>query len=145
MARSRPNRHIERKKSEDEDGCCVGTIDTCTYYCGPACPFTAVNAIVLARWQPSRSVPVAVAVDPAAPRPDGRIAAVLYGAVRHYRTRVSPARPACCPYTPSCSTYAIKALHRHGAIRGTRLIVARLLRCRPGAARRRGQSDPVPL
>lgn len=81
------------------------------------------------------------AADPAAPVPDGVAAAALYGAVRHYRTQVSPTRRACCPYTPSCSTYAVKALHRHGAVRGARLTVGRLLRCRPGT---RGGSDPVP-
>ncbi|WP_406194268.1 membrane protein insertion efficiency factor YidD [Kitasatospora sp. NBC_01560] len=81
--------------------------------------------------------------DPAAPAPGGFAAGVLYGAVRYYRTEVSPKRPACCPYTPSCSTYAVQALHRHGAVRGARLTVGRLLRCRPGAARR-GGADPVP-
>ncbi|MFF3691051.1 membrane protein insertion efficiency factor YidD [Streptomyces sp. NPDC002187] len=68
----------------------------------------------------------------------------MYGAVRHYRVAVSPRRPACCPYTPSCSTFAVKALHRHGALRGALLTLGRLLRCRPGAARRRGFHDPVP-
>ncbi|WP_307128754.1 membrane protein insertion efficiency factor YidD [Streptomyces sp. B1I3] len=82
--------------------------------------------------------------DRAAPRPDGRAAGALYEVVRRYRTRVSPLLPACCPYTPSCSTCAVKALHRHGALRGGRLVLARLLRCRPGAARRRGFHDPVP-
>ncbi|MEV8362245.1 membrane protein insertion efficiency factor YidD [Streptomyces niveus] len=50
---------------------------------------------------------------------------------------ISPARPPCCPYTPSCSTYAVKALHRHGALRGGFLVLGRLLRCR-------GRRDPVP-
>ncbi|MFE9999831.1 membrane protein insertion efficiency factor YidD [Streptomyces avermitilis] len=52
--------------------------------------------------------------------------------------------PACRPYTPSCSTYALKALHRHGALRGGRLVPGRFLRCRLGAARRQGSHDPVP-
>ncbi|OKK07001.1 hypothetical protein AMK26_12040 [Streptomyces sp. CB03234] len=82
--------------------------------------------------------------DPAAPRPPGRAAAALYAAVRHYRVTISPTRPPCCPYTPSCSTYAVQALHRHGALRGALLTAARLLRCRPRAARRRGFRDPVP-
>ncbi|KQV04779.1 hypothetical protein ASE03_11450 [Kitasatospora sp. Root187] len=68
-------------------------------------------------------------------------AAALYGAVHHYRTRISPTRRACCPYTPTCSTYAVQALHRHGAVRGARLTAGRLLRCRPGT---RGGQDPVP-
>ncbi|MEU9339352.1 membrane protein insertion efficiency factor YidD [Streptomyces sp. NPDC048290] len=82
--------------------------------------------------------------DHAAPRPAGRLAGALYEGVRQYRTKVSPTRPACCPYTPTCSTYAVKALHQHGALRGARLTLGRLLRCRPGAARRRGFHDPVP-
>ncbi|MFC5665117.1 membrane protein insertion efficiency factor YidD [Kitasatospora misakiensis] len=82
--------------------------------------------------------------DPAAPPPRGLAAAVLYGAVHHYRTEISPKRPACCLYTPSCSTYAVQALHRHGAVRGARLTAGRLLRCRPAAARRRNGVDPVP-
>ncbi len=57
-----------------------------------------------------------------------------------YRERVSPTRPPCCPLTPTCSTYGLEALHVHGAVRGTRLILARLRRCRPGA----GGHDPVP-
>ncbi|MET8701238.1 membrane protein insertion efficiency factor YidD [Kitasatospora sp. NPDC058032] len=82
--------------------------------------------------------------DPAAPPPRGLAAGMLYGAVRHYRAEISPNRPACCPYTPTCSTYAVQALHRHGALRGARLTAGRLLRCRPGAARRGGGVDPVP-
>ncbi|MFF8770509.1 membrane protein insertion efficiency factor YidD [Kitasatospora sp. NPDC015120] len=82
--------------------------------------------------------------DPAAPPPRGLVAGVLYGAVHHYRTEISPGRAACCPYTPTCSTYAVQALHRHGALRGARLTAGRLLRCRPGAARRGGGVDPVP-
>lgn len=83
------------------------------------------------------------AADPSAPAPAGFAAGVLYGAVRYYRSEISPRRPACCPYTPSCSTYAVQALHRHGAVRGARLTAGRLLRCRPGTARR-GGADPVP-
>ncbi|MFJ8045439.1 membrane protein insertion efficiency factor YidD [Kitasatospora sp. NPDC096147] len=77
-----------------------------------------------------------------APRlPGGRAAAFMNGAVEHYRTRISPTRPACCPYTPTCSTYAVQALHRHGALRAARLTAGRLRRCRPGTA---GGHDPVP-
>ncbi len=57
-----------------------------------------------------------------------------------YRTRVSPTRPPVCRFTPTCSTYGLEALHRHGALRGGWLTVRRLRRCRPGA----GGGDPVP-
>jgi putative membrane protein insertion efficiency factor len=131
----------KRKKDEDEDGCCIGCCDTYTGYSN-CCPSTWIGALLL--WAVRPSGASYSATDPAAPRPSGRAAAALYAAVRHYRATVSPARPPCCPYTPSCSTYAVQALHRHGAVRGTLLTAARLLRCRPGAARRRGFRDPVP-
>ncbi len=57
-----------------------------------------------------------------------------------YRTRISPTRPPVCRLTPTCSTYGLEALRRHGLLRGGWLTAARLHRCRPGA----GGSDPVP-
>ncbi|WP_406858944.1 membrane protein insertion efficiency factor YidD [Streptomyces sp. HUAS MG47] len=129
-----------KRKESGEEGCCAGALDGCAAT-GPCCSVFALTALFSALVQ--RGGP-AHRADPAAPRPAGRLAGALYGAVHHYRTEVSPARPPCCPYTPSCSTYALRALHRHGARRGARLIVGRLLRCRPGAARRRGFQDPVP-
>jgi uncharacterized protein len=64
------------------------------------------------------------------------------GLVRLYQERVSSRRNRpCCRMTPSCSAYALEALHEHGTDRGLRLTAARLLRCRPGGPT--GQ-DPVP-
>lgn len=65
----------------------------------------------------------------------------LVAAVRVYQQRISPGRPPTCRFTPTCSAYAVEALERHGARRGSWLTVRRLLRCRPGAAR---GADPVP-
>jgi uncharacterized protein len=70
-----------------------------------------------------------------------RVADRLIAAVRVYQRRISPMRPACCRFTPTCSSYAVEALERHGAGRGSWLTVRRLARCRPGAA---GGADPVP-
>ncbi|MYS84333.1 membrane protein insertion efficiency factor YidD [Streptomyces sp. SID5474] len=64
----------------------------------------------------------------------------LGAAVERYRTEISPLTAPCCAFTPSCSTYGKKALHRHGAVRGTYLTARRLIRCRPG----NGGFDPVP-
>ncbi|MDI2126528.1 membrane protein insertion efficiency factor YidD [Yinghuangia seranimata] len=64
----------------------------------------------------------------------------LLRAVHYYRREISPTKPPCCPYTPTCSTYAVTALERHGAVRGGFLTVRRLRRCRPGA----GGVDVVP-
>lgn len=46
-----------------------------------------------------------------------------------------------CRYEPSCSAYALEALERHGAIRGSWLAVRRVARCRPGSG---FGFDPVP-
>ncbi|MEU0937980.1 membrane protein insertion efficiency factor YidD [Embleya sp. NPDC005971] len=64
----------------------------------------------------------------------------LGAAVERYRTEISPQTPPRCAFTPSCSTYGKKALHQHGAVRGTYLTARRLIRCRPGG----GGVDPVP-
>ena len=68
-------------------------------------------------------------------------ARVLLAVVRFYRTAISPALPPSCRYTPSCSAYALEALERHGAGRGSWLALRRLLRCHPFHA---GGHDPVP-
>jgi len=71
-----------------------------------------------------------------------RLADRMIAAVRVYQRGISPRRPACCSFQPTCSAYAVEALERHGARRGTWLTARRLLRCRPGAV---GGADPVPL
>jgi putative membrane protein insertion efficiency factor len=70
-----------------------------------------------------------------------RLADRMIAAIRVYQRQISPKRPPCCRLTPTCSAYAVEALDRHGARRGSWLTVRRLLRCRPGAA---GGADPVP-
>lgn len=66
---------------------------------------------------------------------------VLILLVRVYQVVLSPLLPASCRYYPSCSTYAIEALERHGALRGGWLTLHRLARCNPF---RPGGYDPVP-
>jgi putative membrane protein insertion efficiency factor len=70
-----------------------------------------------------------------------RLADRIVAAVRVYQREISPKRPPCCQFAPTCSAYAVEALERHGARRGSWLTVRRLIRCRPGAA---GGADPVP-
>ena len=62
-------------------------------------------------------------------------------AVRGYQVSISPLLPASCRYHPSCSSYAIEALERHGALRGGWMAAKRILRCNPFVA---GGYDPVP-
>ena len=56
---------------------------------------------------------------------------LLLGALRVYQLYVSPMRPPTCRFYPSCSQYAVIAVTRHGALRGTWLAARRLLRCHP--------------
>jgi len=52
-------------------------------------------------------------------------------AIRFYQRCISPALPARCRFTPTCSAYAYEAVSRYGAIRGGWLALKRLLRCHP--------------
>jgi putative membrane protein insertion efficiency factor len=54
---------------------------------------------------------------------------------------LSPLLIGACRFEPSCSRYASEAILRHGARRGCRLALSRLLRCRPFGPR---GFDPVP-
>ena len=72
---------------------------------------------------------------------DRALAFLLLLAVAFYRAVLSPLLGGACRFTPSCSEYAVQALRRHGGIRGLRLAVGRIGRCRPG---RPGGEDPVP-
>lgn len=69
------------------------------------------------------------------------LARLLVMLVRGYQVGISPWLPPACRYTPSCSQYAIEALQRHGALKGSWLAGRRLLRCHPF---RPGGYDPVP-
>jgi uncharacterized protein len=62
-----------------------------------------------------------------------------------YRRLLSPVHAAlfgpACRFEPTCSAYAEEAVRAHGALRGTRLALHRLLRCHPFA---KAGFDPVP-
>jgi putative membrane protein insertion efficiency factor len=57
--------------------------------------------------------------------------------------QLGPSRvlPPSCRFQPSCSAYAITALQRYGALRGSWLAAKRLLRCHPWGG---SGADPVP-
>ena len=66
---------------------------------------------------------------------------VLIGLVKAYRLLLSPALGSACRFEPTCSAYALQALQRHGAARGSYLTLKRLGRCHPWCD---GGHDPVP-
>jgi putative membrane protein insertion efficiency factor len=66
---------------------------------------------------------------------------LLLALVRFYQRVVSPVLPTACRFTPTCSQFAAEAIRRHGALRGSRLALGRVLRCRPFAT---PGHDPVP-
>lgn len=66
---------------------------------------------------------------------------LVLGLIKFYRKFISPLFPPKCKYYPTCSTYALEAVRRYGAVRGTALSVWRILRCNPWSL---GGIDPVP-
>lgn len=66
---------------------------------------------------------------------------LLLRLIRFYRNHLSPAHPPCCRYTPTCSAYAMQAIEKYGAGKGSLLALKRLLRCHPF---HKGGYDPVP-
>jgi putative membrane protein insertion efficiency factor len=56
---------------------------------------------------------------------------LLIGLIRIYQIVLSPLLPPSCRYTPTCSQYAILALRKYGAFKGSILAVYRILRCNP--------------
>ena len=58
-----------------------------------------------------------------------------------YRKYISPLKPPCCRFTPTCSAYAIEAFQKRGFFVGLALTVWRILRCNPFS---KGGYDPVP-
>lgn len=69
---------------------------------------------------------------------------VLLAMIRFYRKWISPARPPCCRFIPSCSSYALEAVEKYGAWKGGKLAFFRILRCNPFHRQESIEYDPVP-
>ena len=69
---------------------------------------------------------------------------VLLALIRFYRKYISPCRPPCCRYIPTCSQYALEAVEKYGAWKGGWLALKRILRCHPFYHGEHGYYDPVP-
>lgn len=67
---------------------------------------------------------------------------VLIGCIKFYRKYLSGLKTySTCIYYPTCSQYAVEAIEKYGACKGSLLAVWRILRCNPFA---NGGYDPVP-
>ncbi|MBQ8831587.1 MAG: membrane protein insertion efficiency factor YidD [Oscillospiraceae bacterium] len=66
---------------------------------------------------------------------------ILIALVKFYRKHISPSRPPSCRFSPTCSAYALEALEKYGAAKGTWLTLKRLSKCHPF---HKGGYDPVP-
>lgn len=95
----------------------------------------------------SEACATAVAADNSKNAPQGcslarRVAtAPLVLLVRFYQICISPLKPSCCRFTPTCSQYALEALRKYGVFKGTWLAIKRILRCHPWGG---SGYDPVP-
>jgi len=61
--------------------------------------------------------------------------------IKAYKFMLSPYLPASCRYNPTCSSYGIEALTKHGTIKGGWLTLKRISRCHPWGGH---GYDPVP-
>lgn len=61
--------------------------------------------------------------------------------IRIYQIGISPFTPATCRYQPTCSSYSIEALKKHGILKGGYLAIKRILSCHPWGG---SGYDPVP-
>lgn len=65
---------------------------------------------------------------------------ILLAIINFYRKNISPMKAPCCRFYPTCSTYAIQAIEKYGAIKGGAMALYRILRCNPFS---KGGYDPV--
>lgn len=61
--------------------------------------------------------------------------------IRFYRFAISALLGHCCRFEPTCSSYALTAVEKHGCFKGCRLAIGRIARCHPWQP---GGIDPVP-
>ncbi|MCD6346449.1 MAG: membrane protein insertion efficiency factor YidD [Bacteroidales bacterium] len=58
-----------------------------------------------------------------------------------YQKLISPLFPSSCRYTPTCSSYCLEALKKHGPFKGLFLCIKRVASCNPWGG---SGYDPVP-
>ena len=66
---------------------------------------------------------------------------ILTGPIKFYQKHISPHTPPSCRFHPTCSTYALQAIEKHGTLKGGVMGGARIIRCNPFV---KGCLDEVP-
>lgn len=67
---------------------------------------------------------------------------ILVLLVKFYQKNISGLKSApSCRFIPTCSQYAVEAIEKYGALKGSWLALRRILRCHPFC---KGGYDPVP-
>jgi uncharacterized protein len=61
--------------------------------------------------------------------------------IRFYQLAISPYLPPSCRYTPTCSSYGLEAIRKHGPFKGGWMAVKRIASCHPWGG---SGYDPVP-
>ena len=69
---------------------------------------------------------------------------IMLALIHFYRKNISPNRPPCCRFIPTCSQYALEAIEKYGALKGGWLAFRRILRCHPFHVKEYDIYDPVP-
>ena len=69
---------------------------------------------------------------------------IVLSLIRFYRRAISPLRPPCCRFIPTCSEYAVEAVERYGAVKGGWLALRRIAKCHPFHRQKSVEYDPVP-
>ena len=69
------------------------------------------------------------------------ISKLLTGLIKFYQIAISPLKPGCCRFYPTCSAYTLQAIQKYGPVKGGKLAVKRIASCHPWGG---SGYDPVP-
>lgn len=68
----------------------------------------------------------------------------LLAGIHFYQKSISPYTKSSCRFIPTCSQYAVEALEKYGAAKGSWLAIKRISRCHPFHRGDHDFYDPVP-